>query len=117
MPDLKTSVQIAVYAHCARQAMEAEDGRPHPVASAMYLAFGDDRQVAGVAGGDKGRPVALAVETLAQRFAAAVNDIEAGRFPARPRDPRTCAWCAYAGVCRKEYAAGTSEDEDAADAV
>jgi RecB family exonuclease len=117
MPDLKTSVQIAVYAHCARQAMEAEDGRSHPVSSAAYLAFGDDRQVAGVVGGDKRAPAELAVETLAQRFAMAVADIEAGRFPARPRDPKNCTWCAYAGVCRKEYAAGTAEDEDAADAV
>ncbi|HVT49074.1 MAG TPA: PD-(D/E)XK nuclease family protein, partial [Vicinamibacterales bacterium] len=117
MPDLKTSVQIAVYAHCARQAIEAEDGRSHPVSSAAYLAFGDDRQVAGPVGGDKRAPAAIAVETLAQRFAIAVADIEAGRFPARPRDPKSCAWCAYAGVCRKEYAAGTNEDDDAADAV
>jgi hypothetical protein len=117
MPDLKTSVQIAVYAHCAQQAIEAEDGRSHPVSSAAYLAFGDDRQVAGPVGGDKRAPAAMAVQALAQRFAVAVADIEAGRFPARPRDPKNCAWCAYAGVCRKEYAAGTSEDEDAADAV
>jgi RecB family exonuclease len=117
MPDLKTSVQIAVYAHCAQQAIEAEDGRSHPVSSAAYLAFGDDRQVAGPVGGDKRAPAAMAVQALAQRFAVAVADIEAGRFPARPRDPKSCAWCAYAGVCRKEYAAGTSEDEDAADAV
>src|SRR5690606_29997102 len=39
MPDLASSVQLAVYAHCIRQWIEQRDAAAHPVSSAMYLAF------------------------------------------------------------------------------
>ncbi len=113
MPDLKTSVQVGVYAWCASQALEAETGRPHPLASAMYLAFGDDRRLEGLLG-DRQEPTALAVQARASAFAAAVQHIEAGEFPPRPHRPAGCQWCGYAGVCRKEY---RIEGDDAADAV
>ena len=113
MPDLRSSVQIAVYAHCARQALEAADGRPHRIASAMYLAFGDDRRLEGPIGGAR-EPAQIAVEARAAEFAAAIDHIEAGEFPARPKRPNECQWCGYAGVCRKEYRV---EVEDAAEPV
>jgi RecB family exonuclease len=113
MPDLRSSVQVAVYAHCARQALEAADGRPHGIAAAMYLAFGDDRRLDGPVGGPH-EPAQIAVEARAAEFAAAVDRIEAGEFPPRPRRPNDCQWCGYAGVCRKEYRA---EVEDAAESV
>ncbi len=112
MPDLKTSVQIAVYAHCARQWLEARDGRAHPVASAMYLAFGDDRRVDGVLA--TGAAASDAVTARASQFADLIEHIEAGEFPPRPRKPSDCGWCRYAGVCRKEY---RLENDDAADPV
>jgi hypothetical protein len=56
----------------------------------------------------------MAVEERASQFAAHVQQIEAGEFPARPRRVGDCQWCAYAGVCRKEYRA---EDDDAAELV
>jgi hypothetical protein len=60
----------------------------------------------------KGRqPAAIAVETLAGRFADAVAGIESGSFPPRPRHPGECQWCPQAGVCRKEYL--VEDDEDA----
>ncbi|MCC7008628.1 MAG: PD-(D/E)XK nuclease family protein [Acidobacteria bacterium] len=113
MPDLKSSIQIAVYAYAASQQLAALHGQPHPVSSAMYLAFGDDRRVDGALGGPPD-PVDLAVRARASTFAAAVEDIEAGRFPPRPRRPADCQWCGYAGVCRKEY---RGESDEAADAV
>jgi len=113
MPDLKTSLQIAVYAHCAKQVLEAEGGRSHPVSAAMYLAFGDDRRLEGPLGSSS-EPVGIAVETRAGAFAVTVAGIEAGEFPPRPKRPNECQWCGYAGVCRKEYLA---EDDEAADAV
>lgn len=108
MPDLKSSVQIAVYAHCARQMLEARDGHPHPVSAAMYLAFGDDRRLAGPLGGPSD-PVDFAVTARATEFAKKVDDIEAGVFPPRPKQAGDCQWCAYAGVCRKEYVAQDDE--------
>ena len=47
MPDVETSIQIGVYAHAARELLERRDGRPHPVAAAMYLAFGEERRLDG----------------------------------------------------------------------
>jgi RecB family exonuclease len=102
MPDLDRSIQVAVYAYCARQQMEAADGAPHPVASASYLAFGDDRRLEGRVG-ERGQPAALAVETRALAFSHAVDQIESGQFPPRPASTAECSWCGYSGVCRKEY--------------
>ena len=50
------------------------------------------------------------------RRVIAVNDlslrIERGEFPPVPRRLDMCAWCRYAGVCRKEY---PTEDATAAE--
>ena len=102
MPDVDSSVQIGVYAHTARQALEGRDGRSHPVAAAMYLAFGEERRLDGRLGG-RDVPPAIAVEARAAGFAAAVARIEAGQFPPHPKRPGDCQWCPVAGVCRKEY--------------
>ncbi len=115
MPDVKTSVQAAVYAYCARQRLEQEDGRPHPVASAAYLAFGDDRRLEGRVGG-AGPQADIAVQARAADFATTLERIEAGEFPPRPLRVGDCQWCGFAGVCRKEYRIDDDDDE-AADAV
>jgi len=101
MPDLKTSIQIAAYAFAAQQQLEAADHTPHPIADAMYLAFGDEQRLEGRVGGSG--DAAMAVEARAGEFARVVARIEAGQFPARPISTSECLWCRYAGVCRKEY--------------
>jgi RecB family exonuclease len=110
MPHLETSVQVGVYAHCAREKLAERDGRPHEVAAAMYLAFGDDR-LEGRVRGSTPAEVSSAVSAKASEFAEMVARIEEGRFPPDPRTPGECAWCGFAGVCRKEYRV---EDEDEA---
>jgi RecB family exonuclease len=112
LPDVESSLQIAVYAHCVRQALEVGDGRPHPVTAAAYLAFGDERKLEAKLG-RPGEPAAMAVEQRASEFAATIARIEAGQFPAQPKRPSDCQWCRYAGVCRKEYLA----EDDAAEPV
>jgi RecB family exonuclease len=111
MPNLKSSIQIAAYAYAARQQLEAKDHIPHPIADAMYLAFGDEQRLEGRLGtsGD----ASMAVEARAGEFAAVVGRIEAGEFPARPSSTSECIWCRYAGVCRKEY----QLEDDAAESV
>ncbi len=109
MPDLDSSIQIAAYAHAVQQQLEAADGQPHPIAAASYLAFGDEYKLEGPIGA-KGQEAAAAVHARAQAFADIVARIEAGDFPARPRDTGECEWCRFAGVCRKEY---TLEDDAA----
>jgi RecB family exonuclease len=104
LPDVDTSIQIAVYAHAVRQALVARDGRAHQVIEAMYLAFGDERNTEGKLA-PRGTATMMAVEARASDFAGAIDQIEAGRFPPKPLRPADCQWCRYAGVCRKEYAA------------
>jgi hypothetical protein len=103
-------VQIAVYAHVARQEMEAADGKAHPIADATYLAFGEEQLTVSIGGKDRGS-TALEVEKRASAFATAVGRIEAGEFPPRPRRFDLCVWCPYAGVCRKEYRMETDATE------
>jgi RecB family exonuclease len=111
LPDVDASVQIGVYAHCAQATLEAQDSRPHPVRAAMYLAFGDDRQLEGALA-KKPAETAFAVAARASAFAGAVAEIEAGQFPPRPRRPPDCQYCGYAGVCRKEYSLDVDEPDE-----
>jgi hypothetical protein len=104
VPDVDTSIQIAVYAYAVRQALQLRDGRAHQVIDAMYLAFGDERNAEGRLA-PRGAPTMMAVEARASEFSGAIDEIEAGRFPPKPLRPADCQWCRYAGVCRKEYAA------------
>jgi RecB family exonuclease len=110
LPDLDSSVQIAVYAHAARQLLERREAQRFTIGAAMYLAFGDDRHLEGKLGGRDVLPE-MAVAARASEFAAEVERIEAGLFPARPRRPNECQWCGVSGVCRKEYV--TDADESA----
>ncbi len=112
MPDLKSSLQIAVYAQCASQLLTATDGRPHPIAGAAYMAFGDDKRVEGAIA--SGPQAAEAIAARASQFADVITKIEDGQFSANPRKASDCAWCRYAGVCRKEY---RLEEDDATESV
>ena len=37
------------------------------------------------------------------RLLAVVDAVERGEFPVQPEEPFLCNWCAYPGVCRKDY--------------
>ena len=113
MPDLASSVQVAVYAHCVSQSLESRDGVRHPVSDALYLAFGEERKLEGRLAGH-GAEVGRAVEARAAEFAGVIGRIEGGEFPPRPLRPSECQWCGFAGVCRKEY---RIEDDGTAEPV
>jgi RecB family exonuclease len=100
-PPDKDSVQIAVYALCAGQELERRDHRPHAIRDAAYLAFAEDDLATPLARDAGGTQAEVIARTEA--FAHAVQRIEAGEFPARPKRFDLCQWCAFAGVCRKEY--------------
>jgi RecB family exonuclease len=102
LPDIRSSIQIAVYAYAAQQWLQEQDGKSHPISGASYLAFGDEDRLEGSLG-SRDQPASIAVETRAAEFAAVIERIEAGEFPPQPRQPSECQWCRYAGVCRKEY--------------
>jgi hypothetical protein len=37
------------------------------------------------------------------KLLAVIDAVERGEFPVQPDEPFLCNWCAYAGVCRKDY--------------
>jgi RecB family exonuclease len=113
-PDKRRSIQIAVYAVAAQQLLARTRGGTFPIRTALYLAFGEDKQFAQAVG--SGGPVASDIASRAAEFSAKVEEIERGAFPAQPARLSDCRWCGYAGVCRKEYR--RAEPDDAAtDAV
>jgi RecB family exonuclease len=112
LPDTDTSIQIAAYAHAARQQLEATDGKPHLVTQAMYLAFGDERQTEGRLA-PAGQQTVAEIQARASVFADVIERIERGEFPARPLRTGDCSWCRYAGVCRKEYLVEDAPEENA----
>lgn len=99
-PKPARSLQLPIYGVCAEQALEGRHGRSWTVARAGYIAFKE--KDAFVALGGK-MPLAQAIADGQQRFLAAIDGIERGDFPVRPDEPFRCQWCAYAGVCRKDY--------------
>ncbi len=113
LPDTAASIQIAVYAHAARQLLEKREGRTYTVVDAMYLAFGDENRFEGRLG-SRDNPAAIAVEVRAADFAGVVERIESGKFPPQPRRVSDFQWCRFAGVCRKEY---REKDDEAAQPV
>jgi RecB family exonuclease len=102
-PNPRRALQVPVYALCALERLEVRDGAAWTVEDAAYVAFSGKRAMVPVvkAGGS---PAALA-DARARLFEI-VDDVEAGRFPARPHEVRMCAFCAYPSVCRKDYVLG-----------
>jgi ATP-dependent helicase/nuclease subunit B len=94
------SVQLPVYATCLTQQFEAQ-GRSRQVGEALYIAFGDrDRAAKAVIDGADEAPAVLAAAH--QRVIDAIDGIGRGEFPPRPASARSCTYCAYAAVCRKD---------------
>lgn len=99
-PKLARSLQLPIYGVCAEQALEGRHGRSWTVARAGYVAFKEKDPFVPLGGR---MPLAAAIADGQQRFLAAIDGIERGEFPVRPDEPFRCQWCAYAGVCRKDY--------------
>jgi hypothetical protein len=105
---VRSSIQIAVYAHAAQQFLLVRDRREYRIGGASYLAFGDEDRLEG-AMASKEPETAIAVLARAGEFATVIDRIESGQFPPQPRQPGECQWCRFAGVCRKEFYEGEDE--------
>jgi RecB family exonuclease len=91
------ALQPAVYAHAVVQEARAA-GRALGIAPSGFIALREDAPwVAAITN-------EAAAETQARAFVGAVEAIEAGVFPVRPKSEFRCQFCDYAGVCRKEFA-------------
>jgi RecB family exonuclease len=99
-PKPARALQLPLYGVCAVQALDGHRGRTWRVGEAGYVAFGE-REVFRSLAAPADLPVALTLGQ--QRLLDAVEGIERGEFPVRPEEPYMCTYCAYAGVCRKDY--------------
>ncbi len=107
------AMQLAIYAVTAAHRLRGHLGRQWTVGEAAYIVFNGSR-VKSIGRDAEGR--AQVLSEAQARFIAAVDGIQAGAFPPRPVQLHLCNSCAYAGVCRKDYAAPL-EDVDTTPAV
>lgn len=101
-PNPKRALQVPIYALCARERLEARDGRPWAVDEAAYVAFSGKRALVPVIKAGAGDSEAVLASARDRLFAAA-DAIGRGEFPPQPHDPMICSYCAYPSVCRKDY--------------
>jgi RecB family exonuclease len=96
-PERKRALQLPIYGVCAQQALEGRHGRSWTVSRAGYIAFKEK-----VAFSEVPNPLKALADGQVTLLTV-VDAIERGEFPVRPDEPFLCTWCAYAGVCRKDY--------------
>lgn len=96
-PEKKRSLQLPIYGACAEQALAGRHGRSWTLGRAGYLAFREKNAFSELQNADK------AVAEGAARLLAVVDAVERGEFPVQPAEPFLCNWCAFPGVCRKDY--------------
>jgi RecB family exonuclease len=103
-PDPAQTIQLPVYAVCARQQLRRTRGQDWELAEAAYIAFGERKPVRVVV--DDGPKAAEVLADGQQRLLDAIDQIERGEFPPRPASRRLCGYCEYSAVCRKDYVDG-----------
>jgi RecB family exonuclease len=104
-PEKKRALQLPVYGVCASQALDGRHGRSWTVARAGYIAFREKTAFTELQHPEKALPEGEA------RLLKTIDAIERGEFPVRPDEPFLCNWCAYPGVCRKDYVGDELEDK------
>jgi ATP-dependent helicase/nuclease subunit B len=101
-PNPKRALQVPIYALCAKERLDARDGRPWQVDEAAYVAFAGKRSFVPVIRSGAGDTEAT-LAAARDRVLAATDAIARAEFPVRPHDPMMCGYCAYPSVCRKDY--------------
>ncbi|MGZ8710156.1 MAG: RecB family exonuclease, partial [Thermoanaerobaculia bacterium] len=96
-PERKRSLQLPIYGACAQQALAGRHGRTWTLARAGYIAFREKSAFVEV------QNPAKAVAEGQEKLLAVIDAVERGEFPVQPDEPFLCNWCAYPGVCRKDY--------------
>jgi RecB family exonuclease len=100
-PDKRHVAQLPAYAAAARQRLAERRGTAWKASDAAYLSFGRGDHYEPLARDQAGLDSALAEGEA--RLIRAVTGIEAGAFPPRPVEEFRCTYCAFSGVCRKDY--------------
>jgi RecB family exonuclease len=113
VPDRRLALQLPIYSACVRTSLSATYGRDIPASEAMYLSFEGPQAVVPLdpsTGSGSARAKSRAEErgklfeeltiSAEHRLVAALDDIAAGHYPARPETKNLCTMCAFVAVCR-----------------
>jgi hypothetical protein len=95
-------LQLPVYAHLARESLNASRGGHWQLDEAMYVSFEGDRAIVKLRPA-KGQTLEDVVADAEDRLVDALDRIAQGHFPPRPSKKSFCGPCAYRTVCRLEY--------------
>jgi len=74
------------------------------VSRAGYIAFKDKTAFTRL------RQLPKALAEGQARLLTVIDAVERGEFPVQPDEPFLCNWCAYPGVCRKDYVGDEIEE-------
>ena len=100
VPVADRTLQLAAHARWAERQLDGYRGRQWRVRDAAYVALGDPRLRVPLARGS----VEPALAEGVTRAVEALERIGRGAYPVRPAGLHLCTSCAYAAVCRKDYA-------------
>jgi RecB family exonuclease len=98
VPDRREALQLPIYSACVRTSLTTQHGRDIPPSEAMYLSFEGPRAVVPLE--ERGKEFDELTAAAAHRLVAALDNIAAGHYPARPETKNLCTMCAFTAVCR-----------------
>jgi len=98
VPDRREALQLPIYSACVRTSLTKQHGRDIPPSEAMYLSFEGPRAVLPLE--ERGKDFDELTAAAAHRLVAALDNIAAGHYPAKPETKNLCTMCAFTAVCR-----------------
>ena len=107
VPDRKLALQLPIYSACVRSSLVKTHGRDIAASEAMYLSFEGPQAVVPLE--ERGKQFDELTQAAQHRLVAALDNIAAGRYPARPETKNLCTMCGFVSVCR--HPGGAEEDE------
>ncbi len=111
VPDRREALQLPIYSSCVRASLTKQHGRDIPASEAMYLSFEGPRAVVPLE--ERGKDFDELTAAAAHRLVAALDNIAAGHYPARPETKNLCTMCAFTAVCRNVGGAAESTETTA----
>jgi RecB family exonuclease len=108
VPDRRQALQLPIYSECVRTSLSKTHGRVVRASEAMYLSFEGPEAVAALE--QRGKVFEELTASAGHRLVAALDDIAAGHYPARPETRNLCTMCAFVAVCR--HPGGLDESAD-----
>ena len=109
VPDRRQALQLPIYSACVRTSLARTHGRDIPASEAMYLSFEGPQPIVPLE--ERGKLFEELTTSASHRLVAALDNIAAGHYPAKPETKNLCTMCAFVAVCRTPGGAAESADQ------